>query len=65
MDLDKSLEEAWRALIVEGEPKKTAVWALKKRLKEVRRALMQQRADQVYAELTVAAGERVLKEYEE
>ncbi len=65
MDLDKRLEEAWRGLVVEGEPKKTAAWALKKRLKEVRRALMQQRADLLYAELTVAAGEKVLKEYDE
>jgi hypothetical protein len=64
-DLDKRFEQVWRSLIIEGEPKKTAVWALKKRLTDARKAIANHQAQLLYAELSVAAGERVLKEHED
>ncbi len=69
--LDKSLEEAWRGLITDdvlvgkkSETKRPNLYWFKKRLDETRQGVADRKAALVFAELHLAAGERVLKEYE-
>ena len=63
MNLDKSLEETWRGLITETSSKPNLHW-LKKRLEETRQAVADSRSRLIFLELSLAAGERVLKEHE-
>jgi hypothetical protein len=66
--LDKSLEEAWRGLVFDSAStaakKKANLHWLKKRLDETRQAVADTRARLIFQELHLAAGERVLKEYD-
>jgi len=63
MDLDKSLEEAWRGLVEEAEPPN--IHWLKKDVEKLRQIIKERKSALLFAEIDLAAGERVLKEYEE
>ena len=63
MDLDKRLEEAWRGLVTETSSKPNLHW-MRKRLDETRTAVADSRSRLIFLEVSLAAGERVLKEYD-
>lgn len=62
MDLDKSLEEAWRGLVEEAEPPN--IHWLKKDVEKLRQIIKERRAGLLFAEIDLAAGERVLAEHD-
>ncbi len=64
MGLEERLEDSWRGLVIESGGKPNSHW-LRKRVEEVRQIVADSKARLIYSELHLAAGERVLKEYED